>query len=580
MPVSEFEKQRLENIQRNKELLRLLNLDTISNSIKRELPSAPPTKASAAKKKQKSSTPQPRGEPLEPSRRSRRLAGVKVENSEEYAKLQREAEEIEKKKNEVEKLKLTRLYGNFNLIDLMTDPKGELKNRGILDKNIKKEDDDEKEGQGINPVTEADSVLDVLKNLGEKFSAGDFYHLIREKSEDYDLNAERIKFDKLKLYEKFDPLEIKITHQRISSIAFHPSKTDRVIAVGDTVGDLGIWAVDSGSEERGEDEDPTISIVKPHGKLISKILVPTQSPTKIYTSSYDGSVRSLDLNKLSSSELAYLSDPFTDKDYPLGVSDISFAGPNDENLLYMTTLSGNFYQHDVREPFKSTRAEKLLRLHDKKIGSFTVNPNLSYQLATASLDRTLKLWDLRNISESNASWSEYEEQISPHCYGSYLSRLSVSCVDWNSENRLVCNGYDDQIAVFDLSGSESEKPVLEWSKDYQPGVELKKRLKRGAEEDATIPTNITPFTKIKHNCQTGRWVSILKSKWQTNPSDGVQKFCIANMNRGIDIYDQKGQILAHLTEEKVGAVPAVVTMHPLENWAVGGSASGKLYFFE
>ena len=46
------------------------------------------------------------------------------------------------------------------------------------------------------------------------------------------------------------------------------------------------------------------------------------------------------------------------------------------------------------------------------------------------------------------------------------------------------------------------------------------------------------------------------------------------MNRGLDIYNQDGQILAHLNEQ-VGAVPAVCTLHPSQNWAVGGS--GKIY---
>lgn len=71
----------------------------------------------------------------------------------------------------------------------------------------------------------------------------------------------------------------------------------------------------------------------------------------------------------------------------------------------------------------------------------------------------------------------------------------------------------------------------------------------------------------------------MKSSWQSNPADGFQKFIIANMNRGLDIFDQEGNIIAHLNES-VGAVPAVSTLHPTQNWAVGGSASGKVYLFE
>ena len=76
-------------------------------------------------------------------------------------------------------------------------------------------------------------------------------------------------------------------------------------------------------------------------------------------------------------------------------------------------------------------------------------------------------------------------------------------------------------------------------------------------------------------------MSILKSKWQLHPADGLQKFVIANMNRAFDIYDQKGRILCHLTDpDRMTAVPAVSMLHPTENWCVGGSASGKVYLFE
>mmetsp|Transcript_661 Transcript_661/g.765 ORF Transcript_661/g.765 Transcript_661/m.765 type:complete len:585 (-) Transcript_661:15-1769(-) len=582
-PLSDFERQRQENIQRNKDLLRKLNLDSAKDSISRELPNQ--KHANGAKKRKTNNATKPiKKEPQEPSRRSRRLAGVTMENTEEYQKMREEMEEAERKKKEIEKLKLTRLFGNFHLIDLVTDKRlGDMKfekkvlklPKDIKDeendtKDIKEEEDDRLEDVDLN-IEDDNKVLEILKDLGDKFSAGDFYDLIRNSSVDYDdkgLESKRNEFDRLKLYERFDPLDIKITHQRITAINFHPSKTDRVITAGDKVGNLGIWAVDS-----TEDEDPAITILKPHGRSVARILTPHSNPSKIYSCAYDGSVRELDLNKLESSEVIYLNDPYESQDYPLAVSDINLCQEGNPNLLYLTTLGGHFYQHDMRTQFKPIKPDSLLRLHDKKIGSFCINPNLSHQIATASLDRTFRIWDLRSTSKSNGSWSEYEGQVSPHVYGSYSSRLSVSSVDWNFENRLVCNGYDDTINIFDLSGEGLKlPPVTEWSKTYQPGPKSK---------DEQIPNNLKPYTRIKHNCQTGRWVSILKSRWQASPSDGIQKFVIANMNRGLDIYDQKGQILAHLTDsEKVGAVPAVTTMHPIENWCVGGSASGKLYLFE
>ncbi|CAH6719871.1 DNA damage-binding protein CMR1 [[Candida] jaroonii] len=573
--LSEFEKQRQENIQRNKELLKKLNLDSISQSIADEIPKDKP------KAKRRKPSPKVKQE-VEPQRRSRRIAGVKTENTEEFKKAQEEAEERDRQKKELEKLRSTRLYGNFSLIDLVTDrSSGNLKFEDKVypvkkekESEIKEEEENAEEKEEIN-IEEDNEVLTLFRDLGDKMSAGDFYDLIRDSKLDYNdkvLETKRKEFDDLKIYEKVDPLDIKLSHHRITSINFHSNIKDRIITAGDTNGDIGIWAVDSTKKDEDGDEEATVSILKTHGKSIARILSPFETPSKFYTASYDGSVRQMDLNKLTSTEVVYLHEPNESDDYPLGVSDINFCTDN-PNLLYMTTLSGNFYQHDIRTAFKSIDTKKFLRLSDKKIGSFTINPNKSHQIATASLDRTLKIWDLRNVSKSNASWSEFEDQLSAHPYGAYNSRLSVSCVDWNIENRLVCNGYDDNICVFNLDDYKpGVPPVVEWAKDYQPPFKNK--------EEGVVPNNIQPFTKIRHNCQTGRWISILKSKWQTAPKDGVQKFVIANMKRGIDIYDQKGQIIAHLTGPKVGVVPAVTAFHPTENWVVGGSASGKIYMFE
>ncbi|CUM64200.1 uncharacterized protein PRCAT00001794001 [Priceomyces carsonii] len=572
--LTEFEKQRQQNIQRNKELLRKLNLDSLGNSFVDDRSKKP---KHPAKRRKRNESRLPSKEHHEPTRRSSRLAGIKTENSEEYKKHQEELEEADRRKKEIDKLRLTRLYGNFKLIDLITDRKlGGLK---FEDKVIKTEGDVKKEGTPLLEDNEKDiniaddnKVLGILKELGGKFSTGDFYDIIRKnplECNDSLLESKRKEFDDLKIYGRFDPLDIKITHNRITAINFHPTETDRIISAGDTSGHLGIWAVDSSKDE----EWPLITILKPHGRNISRVLTSSKSPSKIFSSSYDGSVRQLDLNKLESSETVYLSDPYESNDYPLGVSDIMFPLDN-PNLLYMTTLTGNFYRHDLRTAFKFTEKASLLRLHDKKIGSFSINPNVSYQISSASLDRTLRIWDLRNVSKSNGTWSEFEDQKSPLICDSYSSRLSISCVDWSSSNKLVCNGYDDTINLFDLNDSimtNSSKDLLKNSK-----LQLKEDP-----DSSLIPNSLKPFNRIKHNCQTGRWVSILKSKWQSLPNDGIQKFVIANMNRGLDVYDDNGSILAHLTDpEKLGAVPAVSTLHPSKNWVVGGSASGKLYLFE
>ena len=97
---------------------------------------------------------------------------------------------------------------------------------------------------GLENIPQTGKALEILHSLGDNFSAADFYELIREKSNsgsgDTTLEGKRAEFDKLSIHEKFDPLDIKIAHQRIALMTFHPAVENRVIFAGDTVGDLGI----------------------------------------------------------------------------------------------------------------------------------------------------------------------------------------------------------------------------------------------------------------------------------------------------------------------------------------------------
>ena len=73
----------------------------------------------------------------------------------------------------------------------------------------------------------------------------------------------------------------------------------------------------------------------------------------------------------------------------------------------------------------------------------------------------------------------------------------------------------------------------------------------------------------------------LKPHWQSRPADGVQKLCIGNMNRVVDVYDADGDQLAQLggnpsTGFDITAVPAVAQFHPTRNWVAAGTASGKV----
>ncbi|GEQ72709.1 hypothetical protein JCM33374_g6396 [Metschnikowia sp. JCM 33374] len=544
--MSNLESIRKQNIERNKELLKKLNLASLSASITSDI-----------KPKNKVKT-QPKvkvNKPL-PTRRSKRLA--KDPEDEKDRALQ---EDIANKEllaqQQLRESRLSKLKGDFNIQDLLAEHKsGNLvAEEYILGiQNSRKTKTDSKiEIPELDARTRYD--LSVIKEMGTKVS-----DQVQEVSQEAgksksNLTTTKKEFSKLELHSLTDPSKVKLTPHRITSILFHPSTTERLAFAGDTNGTLGIWAID----QKTQDNEPVIVLAKPHGRTISKIIDVPQNPIHIITGSYDGSCRVLDLSKQVIVESFSMEDTMG---VSLGISDINCASPN---MLYVTTLSGHLFKHDTRQSSKSIKYEDLLRLHDKKIGGFCINPSSEHQIATASLDRSLKIWDLRSVSKRNSHSEILDGLSSPQSRGAYSSRLSISNVDWNMNQRIVCNGYDDTIRLFDVSSYT----------DAGYGIR-----KRGQKRPPPEQENLEAQTVLKHNCQTGRWVSILKSRWQRSPRDGIQKFAIGNMNRSIDIYAEDGHQIANLAEPGVmTAVPAVVTFHPTANWVLGGNSSGKVFLF-
>ncbi len=551
--LNDFEKKRQENIERNKQLLRDLELEALNASIYQEsLENKIKIKNVPNNRKRKVST-RVKKEAIVPTRRSKRIAGVKLENDEDYLKSVEEEARSRKIKEELERIQNTRLVGDVKLID-------------VLKNDIKEEGDEEDSKASVK-------LLAKLQDLGKSVSAGDFYDMMVEKSNanngehgENNLSDIREEFSNIHLDSKFNPLDIKLTEGRITSIAFHPSTTTQLVIAGDKIGTVGLWSINSDKEDDDGEPIPDVTQFRYHKRNVAQFLFDIKSPEKLYTASYEGSIRRTDLNVLKNEEVFGF-----DSKYHIGISDV--RQPNgDPNLLYFTTLNGQFAKLDLRVHNTPENID-FYRLHDKKIGTFCINPKFGqhHQIATASLDRTFKIWDLRNVSETTELISSlgYEGQISPHCYGFYGSRLSISSVDWNLNNRIVCNGYDDTINIFDVNEANN------WDQDYY--IPVSKKLKH--ENENQVFGELKPLQKIKHNCQTGRWVSILKSKWQNFPRDNINKFVIANMNRYFDVYNEEGQQIGHLGSELMSAVPAVATFHPTENWIVGGSASGKIYYF-
>ncbi|KAI9751104.1 MAG: hypothetical protein M4579_006195 [Chaenotheca gracillima] len=518
---NEYETERADKIAKNQALLKELQLSQAAAGVGAK--SKRPNNASkpGASKKRKRPVKQ-EVQDSGPRRTSSRLAGLQADSEVAQRKADKEYEAM----REQERAKRQRVSGDLDLKDVVVVGKEWDRSENFL------VDAAARGGKYERTFTERD-----VKETG-----------------DTNLKALREKMSGLELYEGFEPNRIKITPERIYSMGFHPLPEKPIVLAGDKLGNLGIFdasqqtgpAVKSEGADEEEDEDdepePSITTFKLHTRTISTFLFPPSNGSTLLSASYDSSIRSLDLAASRSTEI--YAPASEDEDAPISGLDVPLDSPH---TLYFSTLHGGFGRHDTRAPPNNTGGTEHFLLSDKKIGGFTLHPLQPHLVATASLDRTLKIWDLRKISGKG-------DMRHPALLGEHESKLSVSHAAWNSAGQVATASYDDTVKIHDFGDCAA----------WKPGHDIGDK-------------GMSPSTVVRHNNQTGRWVTILRAQWQAFPQDGIQKFVIGNMNRFVDVYTSRGEQLAQLGGEGlITAVPAVAQFHPTKDWIAAGTASGKL----
>ncbi|RAH72234.1 WD domain protein [Aspergillus aculeatinus CBS 121060] len=545
--ISDFEKQRLANIAERDALLKKLSLEAQSSGLfppKMQPSRTPSSRDQSARAKKKTPVKRVKQEEASPvpRRMSSRLRGIAAES--EVAK--RKAEEVDAALQAAERAKRVRKSDAFSFNEMVVYGQ-KLAGDSLI---------------GVDVVTKG-----VAMPYQRTFDEDDI-----EQTTDKDLKALREEMSGLKLWDAWEPNRIKLTPERIYTMAFHPTETKPLLFAGDKLGHIGILdasqernnaikAEESGDEdEDDEDPDPSFTTLKPHTRTISSIYIHPSTPTRIYTASYDSSIRATDLEKSTSVE-QYAPESTSD-DVPISGLDMA---ADDPHVLYWTTLDGEFGRYDTRLERSKPQSVTTWRLAEKKIGGFSLYPARPHYFATASLDRSMRLWDLRMLqaptkaagrSTRRQVQEDDDEQPSWVPVGEHYSRLSVSHAAFNSAGQIATSSYDDTIKIYDLSGLRG---INTWDKGHT------------LSED-----ELKPQTVVRHNCQTGRWVTILRPQWQQNPQSPIQRFCIGNMNRFVDVYSASGDQLAQLGGEGITAVPAVAVFHRSKNWVAGGTASGKI----
>lgn len=158
-------------------------------------------------------------------------------------------------------------------------------------------------------------------------------------------------------------------------------------------------------------------------------------------------------------------------------------------------------------------------------------------LASGGLDNTVNLWDIRKFG------SNTKKALKPVAT-QFIGRSVNSAFFSPDGHSLLTTTMMDKLEIF---------------------------------ENAHLETNtIKPTKSIRHNNQTGRWLTTFMAVWHPK----LDIFVSGSMNkpRCIESFDAKGNCLREVTGEALGSVMSRCCYHPsAEKMAiVGGNSSGRV----
>lgn len=196
----------------------------------------------------------------------------------------------------------------------------------------------------------------------------------------------------------------RVSQKRIYSMLYHPTLEKDLVFTGDQAGNLGVWnALADENESQGSEDIPAGSAfsLRMHGAAIGCLRMDPLSPERIYTSSYDSTLRVFSLKEQVSMEV--WRSPSTvqlgefDILCPLtNASEASTPGSHhlDGRSLWLADHTGALIHIDVRS---SPSEYHRWQISDKKVGGLAVNAQTPHCIATASNDRNVRLFDTRMI---------------------------------------------------------------------------------------------------------------------------------------------------------------------------------------
>eukprot|EP01041_Mallomonas_annulata_P000431 gene431-771_t len=511
--TSSYEKIRLDNIQRNTAFLANLGLDEVK----------PDPDIIFSKRKASSRGIRKVFKSVAPTRRSSRVTAERVKTELEDAKVAGNAELIQSKEAELDQLLQKKYESSYeaNMDSLMAESSvherfgsAPISMLPTIEETENNSDTSSASRLEVIPIVEAFRSLQA-PSISTDAVLGD------SGSDNYirSINSMDVKENDV----------AKLTQDRIVSVMFHPSTDKLLVAAGDKSGHLGLWDVDS----LVADNDG-VSMYRPHVSNIAAIHCWPQDFQKIWSVSYDGTIRFMDVHQQAFVLGFEAPEPITD----IYFSDACFASDGHSILLGLS--DGRIASVDTRQHAKTYTWQ--WEVQQTKINSVQFVPKSPNLIVTAGAGQggLISIHDIRKIKSKQAvlSFKKHTKSIN----AAQVSPDGLYLVTVSQDNTIKC-----------------------WENFLDASIEPR-------------------MTSISHDNHTGRWLSTFRPVFDPKQA---HTFIIGSMEqpRKIEFFSVNKigiaaatlKRIAAINREQMRSVCSRNAIHPSLNVIAGGNSSGRVH---
>lgn len=399
----------------------------------------------------------------------------------------------------------------------------------------------------------------------------------------------------------------KVTREGIVHLAFHPAAVREgagsgggpashrlLLAAGAKSGRVSLWDVDwtppaggggggdgGGEDEEGTDADAGVAAADdagaaagvlefaPHFAYISGLAWAPQGGAggTLFTASYDGSVRALDVSSgggafapaLLHADAEFSAfDVAPDGSWGVVADKDGVARVFDPRSGGVPASSGEASPSSAC-PTAGSRGAVVGEhaLAEKKVNCLSVEPGAARAIAASFSDGAVRVFDLRALGTGGlASSKRGPPTACPLATAAHAQTVQGCYFAPDGSGRILTTSRDDTLGV--------------WG-----GVE---RAGSGGKKGG--PTDLTRLATAKHNNNTGRWVIPFRAVWAP-PAWAGDTVLVGGMARTIDVFSAgSGKALASLrSPDCMTAIPSRVAAHPSVPVLAGATASGRVNVF-